>query len=89
MVILCNAIVMASNTYPQQPWQRMLEQSDYLFIVIYVGEVVVKILGLGVKPYFAGEGSLSLYVCLPARLPACLPACLLVRLPARLLACLS
>ena len=52
-VILLNAVVMASTTYPEHSWTEYLETTDYIFILIYVLEVVIKILGLGLKPYFA------------------------------------
>lgn len=52
-VILSNAIVMASSTYPENDLQQYLDGLDLVFIAIYVTEVIVKFLGLGAKPYFA------------------------------------
>ena len=54
VVILANGVLMAWHTYPMEADTAGLQTVlDYGFIVIYVFEVVAKMLGLGVMPYFA------------------------------------
>jgi hypothetical protein len=59
LVIVVNACIMAASTYPQNcndclTWlnANLKEHLDYIFVAIYTLEVVVKILGIGVRPYF-------------------------------------
>ena len=54
VVILINGIVMATHHYPMDSeFAQVQTKLDYVFIVIYVLEVMMKMLGLGIMPYFA------------------------------------
>jgi hypothetical protein len=54
IIILSNGIVMAAHHYPMDAdFATFQDILDLIFIIIYVFEVIVKVLGLGIIPYFA------------------------------------
>eukprot|EP00041_Stephanoeca_diplocostata_P037375 m.1410603 g.1410603 ORF g.1410603 m.1410603 type:complete len:1448 (+) comp25025_c0_seq1:1460-5803(+) len=53
LVILTNAVFLGLNKYPDETsWQDMLDIGNYVFVSIYIAEMLLKMYGYGFRPYF-------------------------------------
>ena len=54
VVIVVNAVVMAAHQYPGSELVIFIQEvTDYMFVVIYTTEIVIKVFGLGFRPFLA------------------------------------
>lgn len=53
MVVIANTVILSMDSYPaRKSYKTLRDSSNMAFSVIFTLEIVIKLLGLGIKGYF-------------------------------------